>query len=227
MAKTTSSKLLYWISGPRLPLLNLVAALITCAVIMARRDWVFNPPALVRLLDIIARVSVVFFLLSFVARPLNEVFHSKPTRWLQKNRRYFGLAFAAWFLQHLWLLPLAQVKFNVFGRFWMTGKFAFPAITILLSVLMVVTSINRAQRSMPGWKALHWIGMQALWTWFLVIYLKFVSLRPDPYVFLYVGLFISAQALRMGLFARKLIKKERPARVSTPDVALGKQQQSA
>jgi hypothetical protein len=202
-------KLQYWVSGPRLPILNLGAALITCAGIQARHDWSFQPETLGYTLDIIARVSVVYFLLTFTARPLNQVFHTKLTRWLQKNRRYFGLAFSAWFLQHLWLLPALGVQRPLFEGFWNSGKLVFPGVTILLTVALALTSFNRAQKSLPGWKTLHWIGLQALWLWFLAVYFKFTRNRGETYQYFYVALFIGAQALRAGVFVRELIRRRR------------------
>jgi len=207
---SASKKLLYWISGPRLPLLNLVAAVVTCGVVMARRDWAFSPkpdgsdPALAYLLDIIARVSVVYFLLVFYARPLNEVFHNKVTRFMVKNRRYIGLSFAAWFLQHLWILP--TWGYPVFHKFWMAGRLGFATITVLLIVVQTLTSFNRAQRSLPGWKAIHWISLQANWVWFLAIYILFWEKRGEPYQLVYVVLFIGGQLLRIVLFSRKLLR---------------------
>jgi sulfoxide reductase heme-binding subunit YedZ len=200
----SSKRILYWISGPRLAWLNLFAAFACCAFLMSRRDWTFNRDAMTRLLDIIARVSFIYFLLAFVARPLNDVLHTRQTRWLMKNRRYFGLAFAAWFLQHLWILPNLGVW--IFGVFWSRGTLIFPAVTLLLICLLAATSFNRAQRSLPGWKILHWIGMQAIWIWFLRIYVRFALSRAEIYQFVYIALAISAQLLRAYVYLKKRAK---------------------
>jgi len=201
---SASKKLLFWISGWRLPVLNLIAAFITCGVLMANRNWDFNPKAFARMLDIIARASVVYFLLAFYARPLNEVFHSKLTKWMVKNRRYIGLSFSAWFLQHLWILPMWGVP--LFTKFWVNGRLAYATISILLICTQTLTSFNRAQKSMPGWKAIHWITMQVNWLWFLAVYILFWQKRGEAYQLVYVALFVAGQVLRIVLFARKLLR---------------------
>ena len=52
-------------------------------------------------LNVLTKIGIPFFILAILIRPLHQLLHTKWTAWLLANRRYVGLSFAAWHLQHL------------------------------------------------------------------------------------------------------------------------------
>ena len=153
------------------------------------------------------RIGALWFLAAFLARPLNDLFHAASTRWMVKQRRYLGLAFAAWHLQHLWVLPLlgwVLTPGRFLRMFWRTGNF-FPAtITLLLIIAMTVTSTDRAQRSMgAAWKALHKVGIYAIWALFVIFYWHGYHKAPRVYVAVLLVMFGVAMAIRIFAFVKQ------------------------
>lgn len=104
-----------------------------------------------------AQIAYPLFLVTFVASSLVRLFPSRWTLALMRNRRWWGLGFAACFFFHL----LALLVYN-----WLRDQFppadfldrGVWAYAVLLA--MVMTSTDAARRHLGRWwKALHSVGM--------------------------------------------------------------------
>lgn len=203
-----------WLKGPRLVALAVIVATAIGVFILAfdLHDVFYAekyPSAwaadLVWALRLTVTISALFFLPAFTARPLNDLFHTRATRWLVKNRRYFGLACAAFLLQHLWLLPLMHIEYRILTIFLRgTNLFGAGAI-LLLATLLTVTSFNAAQRSIPGWKWLHWTGVNAMWFWYMKAYYGEYSHKHHPYQLVLLILVIAAMAIRLAAWVKRAV----------------------
>lgn len=109
------------------------------------------------------RASFPLFIVTFIASSLATLFPGPLTRTLLRDRRWWGLGFAACFAVHL-------VALSVFN--WRTDK--FPPVGLFdpgvlaygLLLAMVLTSNGAAQRAMGrGWTWLHRTGM---WVFLLI-----------------------------------------------------------
>lgn len=110
------------------------------------------------------RISYPLFLIVFVASALARLFPQGWTKALLRDRRWWGLGFAACFGLHV----AALVIFNAMrGRFPPAGVVDIGVLASALLLLMVLTSSAAAQRRLGrAWKWLHRAGM---WL-FLFIY---------------------------------------------------------
>lgn len=107
------------------------------------------------------RVSFPLFIFTFSISSLATLFPNRWTKALLRQRRWWGLGYAACFAIHLTVMIVYK---------WSTGNFAAVNLVsnrgFLVSILllaMVFTSSNAAQRLLGRrWKWLHRIGMWAL-----------------------------------------------------------------
>jgi len=161
-----------------------------------------------------AQVSFPFFLITFVASALVRLFPNAWTRAIMRDRRWWGLGFAACFLTHL----VALLVYN-----WLEGRFppagfldrGVWAYAVLLA--MILTSTNAARRRLGrGWTILHRIGMWG----FLVIFAltpyldDFLTLKmPDdnPLVDPYTLSCLAAIALKAAARVKSRWKRRRLA----------------
>lgn len=110
--------------------------------------------------------SARFLIISLVATPLALLFpKAKVSRWLVRNRRYFGLAAFAYTLLHtlfyLYEIAFSQVMSEFFQLGLITGWAAF-----FIFIPLAITSNDAAVRRMKaGWKKLQrWVYLAAILT---------------------------------------------------------------
>jgi DMSO/TMAO reductase YedYZ heme-binding membrane subunit len=115
-----------------------------------------------------AQASFPLFLITFVASSLVRLFPSQMTQTLMRQRRWWGVGFAACFFVHL----LALLVYNAL-------RDNLPPVSLLdegivaYSVLlaMVLTSTSAAKRKLGRWwRVLHSVGM---WGFFFLFVLAF------------------------------------------------------
>jgi ABC-type Na+ efflux pump permease subunit len=120
-----------------------------------------------------ARTSAAWFVLAFVARPLTVLGAGRPGKWLLRNRRYLGLAFAISHGGHL--LAILALARHEGAAFW--DKVAITTLVgggfgYVVLAAMVATSYDGAQRALgrSRWRALHLTGMWTFWVIFTASY---------------------------------------------------------
>src|SRR5262249_2426404 len=144
------------------------------------------------------KIGFVYFLAAFAARPLDDYLHHPATRWLVANRRYLGLSFAAWHLQHLWILP-AIAWFDAPDAIWARRAENPPAgyVVLFAIVVMTATSFDGAQRVLGrAWPIVHTVGAYLIWIYFMRTYVERWYHRREVYVTIYIALAVLALALR-------------------------------
>lgn len=110
------------------------------------------------------RASFPLFVVTFVASSLATLFPRPWTRTLLRERRWWGLGFAACFAVHLVALSVFNWRM---GRFPPVDSVNAGVLAYALLLAMVLTSNGAAQRRLGrGWTWLHRTGM---WV-FLVIF---------------------------------------------------------
>lgn len=183
------------IEGGRLWLVLAAGVTAMVAVILATDSGVEGIRLAVRAT---ARTSFAMFLIAFTASSLVRLWPGETTRWLVRNRRWFGLGFAWSHLLHLLAI------------LWLFGNYAgqVPAppmativgggIAYVFIAAMAATSFDGAVRWMgaKNWQRLHKVGVWYVWIVFMTSYGKRALVMPEyiPPVLL----LIAAAALRFS-----------------------------
>lgn len=121
-----------------------------------------------------ARTSYVLFLLAFVASSCVALFPSAGTKWLLRNRRALGVAFAASMALHgALILSLAAGYSRSFFATVQPTSLIGGGIGYVFIALMTFTSLDKTAGwvGRRAWKILHKTGMYYLWIVFTFSYL--------------------------------------------------------
>jgi hypothetical protein len=167
-------------------------------------DWT-NSEDIRWLMGINWRLAAPYFLLTFAASPLHQLFPSRATRWLLANRRYIGLAFAVGaFCQLLPIVALA-LRFPpaLADIHSASSQFGEDCIYLTL-VLMTVTSFRATNRHMSRttWHRLHSSGMYLLAGLYSVTYVYFALYETDATYVVLGTAFLIAWGLRAAVWWR-------------------------
>lgn len=158
------------------------------------------------MLRLTARTSLVFFCSAFVGSSLQRLHRGTATRWLLRNRRYLGLAFAASHAIHgVAIIELLRVT--------ATGLELTPALVggaaYLFIIAMTVTSFDRtaAWLGRRRWHQLHLVGSYYIFLVFLMTYAP--QLPGNPIALGGVLLLIAVLCVRIG--ARRRVTEPAPS----------------
>ena len=142
-----------------------------------------------------ARVSVVFFGLAFTASSFHVLFRKPFSRYLLRERRYLGLAFAASHGIHLLALILLAFVYRdaeIVDRSF--GDLAVGSAIFVFIGLLALTSNDWAQAKLGrgNWRRLHWFGSYVIWVAFASSYIPRGFAEPAylPAAFWTVGLVV-------------------------------------
>lgn len=190
--------LLYWIIG------------INCAAVLAYMPTqdLSKPLGVSEMIQMSVRCSVPFLYLAFAASAMKTLFPGKITRWLLRNRRSIGLAYAAamawqlFFILWMWtghwdyyteeVYSLEDIIFQVGGY-----TFIFA---------MTITSFHAVRRrmSLMQWRVLHKTGIYFLWFTVASTYYYELTYYNDrqiiDYIFAAAGLL--AYLMRVAAWSR-------------------------
>ena len=150
------------------PLFYWIAALNSLAVIgyMLTQD-LSVPRGLSEMIQWTVRLCVPLLFLAFAASSIAQLVSGSFSRWLLRNRRYFGLGFAfgfAWQMTFILWLFFAQRDYymeNVFGA----TDLIYRYLPYTLLTAMTITSFHGVRKKINRdvWRALHWVGIYYLW----------------------------------------------------------------
>lgn len=151
-----------------------------------------------------ARVGFPVFLLTYLASSLVRLSPAPWSRALLRDRRWWGLGFAASHTVHLIALVMA-VSLDSEPR---TLASLVPGGTAYLFILaMALTSSNSAMRAMGrNWKRLHTAGIHVIWLIFTLAYAKRIPV-PETRA---IGLTMTTLALA-ALIVRIAARRRRSA----------------
>jgi sulfoxide reductase heme-binding subunit YedZ len=155
-----------------------------------------------------ARVGFPIFILTYAASSLAKLWPGELTRGLWRDRRWWGLGFAACHTVHLYAL----VTFNrMAGHDVATETLIGGGGAYAILYLMALTSNEAAMRALGrNWKRLHTVGIH--WLWFIFAFSYFGRIaegREMPYA----GLAFAAALAALGLRIAVAVKGRR--RVAT------------
>ena len=125
---------------------------------------------------ITARTSAVLFLLAFTASSLYHLWPTATTKWIRRNRRYLGVAFAGSHAVHA-VFIVATIILN--AQRFQTGVDHTPHAIYVVDfiaygfiIAMTITSFDGVAHRMQyrHWKALHLTGSYVIWFAFFIAY---------------------------------------------------------
>ena len=149
-----------------------------------------------------ARVGFPILLLTYAASSLGKVWHSPISRAIWRDRRWWGLGFAACHTIHLYALVTA-IRLGAPPPKLLTLAGGGGGYVIMY--LMVLTSNRAAMRTLGrSWKALHSLGIHWLWFVFLFSYLARLF-RPGSVAEGVIGTLLALAALGLRLVAMRRV----------------------
>jgi methionine sulfoxide reductase heme-binding subunit len=195
-----------WLVGWRL--VASATLLVTAAVIATLATHGAEEAGIRAVIRTTATTSLLLFLFTFIAAPLNALFTSRETKWLLANRRYLGVAFAVSQAVHLAFIVVLATSYR--WSFW--GKLSWTTLLggglgYLFIVAMTITSFDGPTRVLgrKAWRVLHTSGVYLLWAIFTFSYLGGGVARPR--YAMNVVLLVLALMLRITYAARRSARK--------------------
>ena len=161
---------------------------------LQQQGW--NEDSLGVTLRLSARLSLLIYLLIFVARPLRDLSVNKLSRTLLRNRRFLGIAFAAIMTAHLILLVVLNGWPAAIG-----GMVVYAFI-----YLMLITSFNGPTAALgpKRWKILHKTGLYVIgYALAQAQFSRILTGVGEPVHYALAGLVLVAVGLRIGAWVKK------------------------
>ncbi len=210
------------LKSPRLngwPLFWLIAGPTSLVMIVGTlRTASWDGPAVSSMIQLSVRFSVPWLFLAFAASSLQVLYPGPAALWVSRNRKYFGLCFAAGMAWQgffiLWLV-------TVYSDYYINEVYALRdaiegVVGYAFLAAMTVTSFMPVRKRMTpkAWKLLHKSGIYFLWAyaastyWWALYYYQ----NPVPLDYVYYWAGFVAAALRIAAWTRKRNKKERKAK---------------
>lgn len=161
-----------------------------------------------------ARVSFVWFLLAFVAAPLQRLRPSRPGALLLRRRRALGVIFGLSMAIHvgciLRLYALhapARPPMVTAADLWI----GIPGLTLV--GLLTLTSLDALKRRLApaAWRRLHRTGLWVVWAIFFLCLVDSVGRKTTAHPFLAYYLFIAVLLLTAGLRLGSAARSRRSA----------------
>jgi sulfoxide reductase heme-binding subunit YedZ len=200
--KTTSR----WFEGWTLTTcLALTIASITAFIVIAGG---VSAPALGLAIRFTARTSFVLFSAAFSASALVALAPSPLTRWLRRNRRQLGVAFAASHFTHAIAIGLyAALQPNAFHDHTRSMNPIPGIIAYVFIAAMTATSFDRtaAWLGRRGFGILHTLGSIYVWFAFLNAFLT-RALHVAPSYWFPVVVLLAVMSLRLWAAARARLR---------------------
>ena len=190
------------------PLFFIIA--VFSALIMTVGIWsigVTTAEETVALLRLSVQISAPWIYITFIASALVKLFPSKTSRWVLRNRRYFGLSFAA---AMGWQMLFIIVLFSAYMPYYMeelhkTSDLILRTAAYIVLFALTITSFYPVRRRMrqQHWRWLHLFGV---WLMFLSIWVSYASIVfiEQPTSIAYVMFVLGSIVLIMRLAAYRL-----------------------
>ena len=155
------------------------------------------------------RLSTPWLFLAFAASSLLALFPGDPARWLMRNRRMFGLCFAAamgWQLVFIAWMLVGHWDFYL-ETIHPAGGLSVRLVAYAILAAMTVTSFASPRRQLgpKAWRILHKGGIYAMWlaVWGTYTEALFVTEAPPVVAWVFSAAGLAAWMLRIAAFARE------------------------
>lgn len=174
-----------WFEGYRL--LSLLTLILTALCLWLAGMRHFDTDGVRMVVRFTARSSLLLFCLAFSAAALARLWPNGWTRWLLRNRRQIGLAFAASHGLHaLALVAFARLDPMAFAAATSLASYLFGGIGYAVITAMTVTSLDSTAAVLGprGFRLLHLIGGYYLLAQFSVSFGMRIPGMPNYALFL-------------------------------------------
>lgn len=148
-----------------------------------------------------ARVGFPVFILTYSISSLGRLWHTPLIRSIWRDRRWWGLGFAAAHTVHLYALV---TFYRLSGREVSTQTLIGGGGAYAIMYLMALTSSDAAIRALgKNWKRLHTAGIHWLWFIFAFSYLgRVMEGREMPWAGIALATALAALALRVAVWRK-------------------------
>ncbi len=175
------------------------------------------PRGISEMIQCTVRCCVPLLFVAFSASSMPQLVPGVFRRWLLRNRRYFGLGFAAGFAwQLLFILWLAIGHSDYFAEEVFSGVEDFIIYRLgpyTFLTAMTITSFHPVRRKMNpiAWRVLHWVGIYYIFYVIESTYWYEVNLYEDRQIidYIYVTAGGLAYLARVGEWIRLRTVKRR------------------
>lgn len=156
-----------------------------------------TPEATVAMIRLSVQLSVPWIFLAFVTSALVQLFPGGLSQWLKRNRRYFGLSFAAGFGWQAVFIAVLLVLYPAY--YWQelhnAADLFLRLVSYALLFALTITSFFPVRRRMrpEHWRWLHLVGIWYFWAAIWVTYAgqAFSSaVKAIDVVYFVLGLFV-------------------------------------
>jgi DMSO/TMAO reductase YedYZ heme-binding membrane subunit len=157
-----------------------------------------------------ARVGLPLFLIAYSASSLGRLWPNRLTRAVWRDRRWWGLGFAASHAVHLYALVMAL---EASGEQRTVASLVPGGIAYLFILLMALTSNDAAMRMLGrNWKRLHSLGIHYIWLVYTLAYAgRLFDAETRPEAIYGVSLSLAALGLRLAARRKAAGIKPRPS----------------
>jgi methionine sulfoxide reductase heme-binding subunit len=203
MARAVEAWRLFW-------LLALVISVATCVWLPLTDFHSARGTAPVILRSV--RYALPLFLLAFTASSLATLWPSQLTRWLLRNRRYIGLAFAFAMAWHFSFVGYSLFSFGMDASSISVRALALDLIGFTFLLLLTLTSFRWSARRLTSanWRRLHKTGVYVIWFVATYIYLGSVRHGGDLLHVVALSLLIAAWLLRVIVWVIRRVRGSAP-----------------
>jgi sulfoxide reductase heme-binding subunit YedZ len=150
------------------PLFWLIAVLTFAAMMMGLAlIGVSTPEAAVSMIRLSVQLASPWVFLAFVTTPMTQLFPGSLSKWLARNRRYFGLSFSAGFGWQAVFIAVLLTLHNAY--YWeelhnATDLFLRIVSYVFLFALTITSFFPVRRRMRPQhWRRLHLVGVWYFW----------------------------------------------------------------
>ncbi|HVN84590.1 MAG TPA: hypothetical protein VMW17_07075 [Candidatus Binatia bacterium] len=149
-----------------------------------------------------ARLSFAWFMLAFIASPLQQLRLSRASAWLLSRRRAFGVIFGFSMAIHVGFILRLFVLHAPSRPPMVTDADFFIGIPgLILVALLTITSVDALQRRLSpiAWQRLHTTGIWVVWAIFFLCLIDSVGRKNTEHPVLAYYTFIAVLLAGMGL----------------------------
>jgi len=188
----------------------LITGPISIAVIIAMtRTDLTSGAGVSSMIQLSVRCAIPWLYLAFAASSVQKLFPGPLTLWWLRNRKIFGLCFAAamaW--QALFIVWLVTVHRDYYIEEVYVLRDAIEGLlgySFLIAMALTSFKFGRQHLSIKQWKILHKIGIYSLWVYAFSVYWWEVFYYPDPVLidYLYYWSGFMAWGLRAAAWTKK------------------------
>jgi methionine sulfoxide reductase heme-binding subunit len=149
-----------------------------------------------------ARVSFVWFMLAFVAAPLDRLRPSRVSAWLVRRRRALGVIFGVSMAIHVCFILRLYVLYSPArppmvnpADFWI----GIPGLVLVALMTLTSAEALRQRLGEVAWNRLHRTGIWFVWAVFFLCLVDSVGRKQTAHPVSAYYLFIAALLLGLGL----------------------------